>query len=390
MRAYRIDSFGSVDGVVQGSRDDPRPGTREILVRVRATSLNYRDLMVLKGGSRGPTKLGVVPLSDGAGEIAAVGDGVSRFAVGDRVIGCFHPRWFGGPIKADYLTDRLGANLDGMLAEYAVLSEEALVPLPSHLSFEEAATLPCAAVTAWVALTGHRRVTAGDTVLTLGSGGVAVFALPFAGVLGAGVIGTTSTAEKADRLKALGASEVINYSETPDWDEKAHELTDGRGVDCIVEIGGPGTIAKSLKALAVGGHVSLIGASLSPSGTMLDPLLLTGRGITVGAISVGSRADFEAMNRAIALHRSRPVIDRTFPFAEAQAAYRHFEGRGHFGKVVIWHERVGRHQGKYRRRGQLTRRAVTLLGRFNKAPVLKFAGARPRQHRMLPASHSAP
>jgi NADPH:quinone reductase-like Zn-dependent oxidoreductase len=151
------------------------------------------------------------------------------------------------------------------------------------------------------------------------------------------VIATTSTAEKAERLRALGASEVIDYTELPDWDEKARELTDGRGVDCVAEIGGPGTIAKSLKALAVGGHVSLIGASLSPAGTMLDPLLLTGRGITVGAISVGSHADFEAMNRAIELHRLRPVIDQTFPFAEAKAAYRHFEGRGHFGKVVITH-----------------------------------------------------
>jgi NADPH:quinone reductase-like Zn-dependent oxidoreductase len=337
MEAYHIDRFGSVDGIVLRSSEDPRPGPKEILMRVRASSLNYRDLMVLKGGGRGPTNLGVVPLSDGAGEVAAIGGGVTRVKLGDRVIGTFHPRWFGGPLSADYLTDRLGANLDGMLAEYAVLSEEALVPMPSHLSFEEASTLPCAAVTAWVALTRHRRVTAGDTVLTQGSGGVSVFALQFARILGAQVIATTSTAEKAERLKALGASEVINYSETPDWDEKVRELTDGRGVDRVVEIGGPGTIAKSLKALAVGGHVSLIGASLSPSGTMLDPLLLTGRGITVGSISVGSRADFEAMNRAIALHRLRPVIDRTFPFAEAKAAYRHFEGRGHFGKVVITH-----------------------------------------------------
>src|SRR6202045_3821056 len=292
MRAYRIDSFGSVDGVVLGSRDDPRPGTREILVRVHATSLNYRDLMVLKGGGRGPTKVGVTPLSDGAGEVAAVGEGVSRFAVGDRVIGCFHPRWFGGPIKPDYLTDRLGANLDGMLAEYAVFNEEAVVLPPSHLSFEEAATLPCAAVTAWVALTGHRRVTAGDTVLIQGSGGVAVFPLQFARVLGARVIATTSTAEKAGRLKALGASDVINYTETSDWDAKVLEFTDGRGADCIVELGGPGTIAMSLQALAVGGHVSLIGASLSSSGTRLDPLLLTGRGITLGSLSVGGRAGF--------------------------------------------------------------------------------------------------
>src|SRR5882724_8852261 len=166
MEAYRIDRFGSVDGIVLRSSEDPRPGPKEILMRVRATSLNYRDLMVLKGGGRGPTKHGVVPLSGGAGEVAAIGDGVTRAKVGDRVIGTFHPRWFGGPLSADYLTDRLGANLDGMLAEYAVVSEEAAVAMPSHLSFEEAATLPCAAVTAWVALTGHRRVTAGDTVLT--------------------------------------------------------------------------------------------------------------------------------------------------------------------------------------------------------------------------------
>jgi NADPH:quinone reductase-like Zn-dependent oxidoreductase len=337
MKAYRIDRFGSVGGIVRRSSEDPRPGPKEVLMRVRASSLNYRDLMVLKGGGRGPTKIGVVPLSDGAGEVAAIGEGVTRVKIGDRIAGCFHPRWFGGPIKPDYLTDRLGANLDGMLAEYAVLNEEAVVLLPSHLSFEEAATLPCAAVTAWVALTGQRRVTAGDTVLTQGSGGVAIFALQFAQVLGARVIATTSTAEKAERLKALGASEVINYSETPDWDAKVREVTDGRGVDYVVEIGGPGTIARSLKALALGGHVSLIGASLSSSGTGLDPLLLTGRGITLSSISVGSRADFEAMNRAIAMHRLRPVIDRTFPFAEAKQAYRHFEGRGHFGKVVIAH-----------------------------------------------------
>jgi len=337
MEAYRIDRFGSVDGIILRSSEDPRPGPRQVLMRVRASSLNYRDLMVLKGGGRGPTKLGVVPLSDGAGEVAAIGEGVTRVKIGDRIAGCFHPRWFGGPIKPDYLTDRLGANIDGVLAGYAIFNEEAVVPLPSHLSFEEAATLPCAAVTAWVALTGHRRVTAGDTVLTQGSGGVSVFALQFAKVLGARVIATTSTAAKAERLKAVGASEVINYTETADWDEKARELTEGRGVDCVVEIGGPGTIAMSLGALAVGGHVSLIGASLSPSGAGLDPLLLTGRGITVGSISVGSRADFETMNRAIAMHRLRPVVDRTFPFAEAKAAYRHFEGRGHFGKVVITH-----------------------------------------------------
>src|SRR3954447_18390505 len=310
MRAYCIESFGGVDGVALTSHDDPQPGTREILIRVRATSLNYRDLMVLKGGGRGPTRLGVVPLSDGAGEVVALGTGASRFAIGDRVIPCFHPRWFGGPIKADYLTDRLGANLDGMLAEYAFINEEAAVAVPGDMSFEEAATLPCAAVTAWVALTGHRRVAAGDTVLTQGTGGVSIFALQFAQLLGAQVIAITSSAAKAERLRALGASAVINYVEEPEWHEKVIELTERRGADCVVEIGGPGTLANSIKSLAVGGHISLIGSSLSRSGTMLDPLLLDGRGMTLGSISVGSRADFEAMNRALALHRLRPVIDR--------------------------------------------------------------------------------
>src|SRR5262249_20999985 len=234
-----------------------------------------------------------------AGDVEALGEGVTRVKVGDRIAGCFHARWYGGPIKPDYLTDRLGANLDGMLAEYAVLNEEALVHVPSHLSFEEAATLPCAAVTAWVALTGHRRVTAGDTVLTQGSGGVSVFALQFARILGARVIATTSSEAKADRLRELGASDVINYLETPDWDGRLRTMTDGRGGDCIVSIGGAGTIATSLSALAVGGHISLIGASLTASEAGLDPLLLTGRGITLGSISVGSRVDFEAMNRAI-------------------------------------------------------------------------------------------
>src|SRR4051812_45357887 len=321
MKAYHIDRFGSVGDIVRRSSEDPRPGLKEVLMRVHASSLNYRDLMVLKGGGRGPTKIGVVPLSDGAGEIAAIGEGVTRFKIGDRIAGCFHPRWFGGPIKPDYLTDRLGANLDGVLAEYAVFNEEAVVLLPSHLSFEEAATLPCAAVTAWVALTGHRRVTAGDTVLIQGSGGVAVFALQFAQLLGAQAIAITSSAAKAERLRALGAAAVINYVEEAEWHEKVVELTDGRGVDCIVEIGGPGTLANSIKSLAVGGHISLIGSSLSRSGTMLDPLLLGGRGLTLGSISVCSRADFEAMNRALALHRLRPGIRRGFSFEQAGEDY---------------------------------------------------------------------
>jgi NADPH:quinone reductase-like Zn-dependent oxidoreductase len=272
MQAYRIERFGSVDGLELRSSDDPRPGLREVLMRVRELAELPRP-----DGAQGRR-----PRSDQAWRDTAFRRrGRSR---SDR-------RWrdTGQSRRSDCrlfpsaVVWRAGsAPISTACWRNTRLSEEALVHVPSHLSFEEAATLPCAAVTAWAALTGHGRVTAGDAVLTQGSGGVSVFALQFARLLGARVIATTSTAEKAERLRALGASEVINYTKTPDWDAKARELTDGRGVDCVVEIGGPGTIAMSLSALAVGGHVSLIGASLTPSGTGLDPLLLTGRGITLG------------------------------------------------------------------------------------------------------------
>jgi NADPH:quinone reductase-like Zn-dependent oxidoreductase len=227
------------------------------------------------------------------------------------------------------LTDRLGANLDGMRG--------GIRGVPEHLSFEEAATLPCAGDSMGRA-NGPSPGNRGRHGLTQGSGGVAVFALQFARLLGARVIAMTSTAEKAERLKALGASDVINYSETPDWDAKARELTDGRGIDCVVGIGGPGTIAMSLAALAVGGHVSLIWREFNSIREGARSVIAD-RPITFRSIGVGSRADFEAMNRAIAMHRLHPVIDRTFPFTEAKDASRHFEGRGHFGKVVIAHAR---------------------------------------------------
>ena len=249
------------EGIVLRSSEDPRPGPNEILPRVRASSLNYRDLMVLKGGGRGPTKLGVMPLSDGAGEVAAIGEGVTLVKVGDRVIGTFHPRWFGGPLSADYLTDRPGANLDGMLAEYAVLSEEALVPVPSHLSFEEAATLPCAGSDRLGRTGGPSSGDRRRHRLDAGFGRC----LGFCAAICPG-LGCPSDRDDLDRRKGRAAQGAgclrgDHYTETPDWDVKARELTDGRGVDCVVEIGGPGTIAKSLKALAVGGHLSLIGAS---------------------------------------------------------------------------------------------------------------------------------
>lgn len=334
MKTYHLEHFRGVDGLVLRSHDDPAPGPREVVVRVRANSLNYRDLMVVNSRYHISPKPGLIPVSDGAGEVFAAGNGVTRVKVGDRVAGIFHQRWIGGRLTAECRGSDLGGGIDGMLTEYAVLNEEGVVRLPPRLSFEEAATLPCAAVTAWASLTGQIPVTPGDTVLTLGSGGVSVFALQFAKLCGARVISTTSSGKKAERLKTLGADEVINYKETPDWDQAVREFTGGRGVDCVVEVGGPGTLAKSIKATAVGGYIALIGI-VAGVGQMLDPRALRGTGITVKSITVGSRRSFEAMNRAIDLHRLRPVIDRVFPFAEAKEAYRYLESQKHFGKVVI-------------------------------------------------------
>ena len=308
------------EGIVLRSSEDPRPGPNEILPRVRASSLNYRDLMVLKGGGRGPTKLGVMPLSDGAGEVAAIGEGVTLVKVGDRVIGTFHPRWFGGPLSADYLTDRPGANLDGMLAEYAVLSEEALVPVPSHLSFEEAATLPLRRSDRLGRTGGPSSVDRRRHRLDAGFGRC----LGFCAAICPG-LGCPSDRDDLDRRKGraaqragcLGGDQLHRDAglgregaRVDRWPRRRLRRRDRWA----------GNDREIAEGLAVGGHLSLIGASLSPSGAMLDPLLLTGRGITVGVINVGSRADFEAMNRTIAQHRLRPVIDRTFPFAEANAA----------------------------------------------------------------------
>lgn len=334
MKTWQIAKFGDIDGLELVTRPDPEPGPDEVVVRVRANSLNYRDLMVVTGRYRASPKPGLVPLSDGAGEVAAVGSRVRRFKVGDRVAAIFHQRWIGGRLRTEYTGSDLGGSIDGMLSECVLLNADGLLHIPEHLSFEEAATLPCAAVTAWAALTGPIPVTPGDTVLTLGSGGVSVFALQLAKLYGARVISTTSSEEKAERLKALGADAVIDYKRTPDWDKVVSELTGGRGVDYVVEVGGPGTLPRSIKATALGGHITLIGI-IAGTGQMLDPLSLRGKGLTLRSITVGSRQSFEAMNRAIGLHKLRPVIDRSFAFADAKQAFRHLEGQKHFGKVVI-------------------------------------------------------
>lgn len=335
MKLYRLTGPG-IENLALVEEPPPSPGPGQALVRVRASSLNYRDLMTVSGRyARGAPMANLVPLSDGAGEVVEVGAGVTRVAPGDRVAGIFMQRWIGGGITPEAGASALGGAIHGMMAEYVALDAEGLVKIPAHLSFEEAATLPCAAVTAWHALVEHARVKAGDVVLVQGTGGVSIFALQFARLLGARVIATSSSDEKLAHARALGASDGINYRRTPEWQDAALELTGGLGVDEIVEVGGAGTFARSLGAVRLGGCISLIGvltgaAEVNPTGIMRKSLSVRG-------IYVGSREMFEAMNRAIALHALRPVIDRVFDFAEAQEAFLHMQGAGHFGKIVLRH-----------------------------------------------------
>ncbi len=334
MRAYRLQAAG-IDGLAEVELPMPKPGPRQVLVKVAACSLNFRDLAIALGTYRMPTKPDLVPLSDGAGEVVEVGPGVTRVKAGDRVAGCFFQRWFGGPPAADTHVSALGGGLDGMLAQYVVLEQDGVVALPAHLTFEEAATLPCAAVTAWHALAEHARIVAGETVLVQGTGGVSIFALQLARLMGARVIVTSSSDEKLARAKALGATHGVNYKATPEWDKAVVELTGG-GVDHVVEVGGPGTLARSLRAIRVGGKITLIG--VLSGAAEINPMLIFSRRANVQGISVGSTQMFEAMNRAIAASGLKPIIDKVFAFGEAPAAYRHLQSAQHFGKVVI---RVG-------------------------------------------------
>lgn len=335
MKLYRLHQPG-IDALTLTEEDAPRPGPGQALVRVHATSLNFRDLMTVSGRyARGAPQPGLVPLSDGAGEVIEVGPGVTRVAAGDRVAGIFMQRWIAGRITPEASASALGGAVHGMMAEYVALEAEGLVHIPPHLTYEEAATLPCAAVTAWHALAEHARTRAGETVLVQGTGGVSIFALQFARLFGARVIATSSSDDKLARALALGASDGINYRTAPEWQDAAVSLTDGAGVDEIVEVGGAGTFARSLAAVRLGGSISLIGvltgaAEVNPTGIMRKSLSVRG-------IYVGSREMFEDMNRAIAAHRLRPVIDRVFPFADAKAAFRHMEGASHFGKIVLRH-----------------------------------------------------
>jgi NADPH:quinone reductase-like Zn-dependent oxidoreductase len=332
MKAYELRGFG-YENLALGERPEPRPGHGQAVVRMRAVSLNYRDLLVLKGLYSRRLNFPLVPCSDGAGEVVAVGEGVARVKPGDRVAGIFMQGWLAGKLTEAHTRTALGGAIDGMLAEQVVLDQEGLVRIPDHLSFEEAATLPCAAVTAWHGLMSDDGLRPGGTVLTMGSGGVSIFALQFARLAGAQVIATSSSNEKLARLRDLGASGGINYKETPDWDGPAREFAGGAGVDHVVEVGGAGTLPRSLKAVRTDGHISLIGI-LTGQGDV-NPILILMKNVRVQGIFVGSREMFETMNRAIAAAKLRPVVDRVFGFGQGVEALHYLESGAHFGKVVI-------------------------------------------------------
>jgi NADPH:quinone reductase-like Zn-dependent oxidoreductase len=333
VQAYEVTNTSGLDGLVLNhDRAEPEPGPGQVLVRVRAAALNARDHGVTKG-IYGYTRFPVIPLSDGAGEVLAAGPGVTGFKAGDRVASTFFQTWTGGRIPPDASRNSLGGMLDGMLAELVVLPQTGLIRIPDHLSFEEAATLPCAAVTAWNALVETGGLKAGESVLILGTGGVSCFAVQFAKLHRAHVLLTSSSDAKLEKGKALGADVTINYKTAPDWEQEVLKATGGLGVDHVVEVGGANTLEKSMAAVRPGGTISIIG-SLAGTG-QINPRMINRKAITLRGIHVGSRDMFAAMNRAIAETRLRPVIDRVFPFADAKAAFAYQESGGHFGKIVI-------------------------------------------------------
>jgi NADPH:quinone reductase-like Zn-dependent oxidoreductase len=334
MKAYEVQTFG-IDNLALVEREVPEPGPNEVLVRFHAASLNYRDVMVVEGQYNPRMKLPAIPFSDGAGEVAAVGTGVTRWKVGDRVTPIFVQRWIEGPVDLQKSRTALGAGAqwDGVLREYGAFDEQSLVRIPDHLSYEEAATLPCTGVTAWHALVESGGLKAGDTVLTLGTGGVSVFAIQIAKLFGARVIATTGSEEKVNKLGELGADEVINYRTREDWDAAVNELTGKVGVDHVVEVGGGGTLARSINAVRIGGHIALIGALERAGEFSYVPIFM--KLIRMQGIFVGSRQMFEDLNRAITVNRMKPVIDRTFEFGEVRDALRYMQSGRHFGKIVV-------------------------------------------------------
>lgn len=345
MRAYQFSSsaplegvYGAAIGIEQVERDAGQPGPGAVQVAVKANALNFVDLITLQGAF--PVD-GRIPLLDGAGEVIAVGDGVTRFAAGDRVVANPHANWLAGPPTPDTTGLVLGIMADGMLAETVTLAENMLVHLPNAISFAQGASLPCAGLSAWSSLAGgpsRYSVAPGSTVLTQGTGGVSLFAVQFAKAMGCRVIATTSTAAKAERLKALGADHVINYNERPDWGVAVLELTGGIGADLVVEVGGPNTLPQSIIAAKVGGRIAMVGI-VGGMGSIdfMQMLPINHKVLTLYANGMGNRQDLVDMLRFVEANAIEPVIDSTFTFDQAADAYRHFTSRGHIGKVLITH-----------------------------------------------------
>ena len=332
MKVASLKKPGGLQNIEIGTRDDPKPGPGEVLMRVKATSLNYHDFVVAQGGI--PTPDGRILMSDGAGEVVEVGEGVTRFKKGDKVLSLFFPGWRDGPPELDKMLAVPGDRIDGFSAELVAVQAEGLTRMPEGYSFAEAATLPCAALTAWRGLMVENKIKPGDWVLTQGTGGVSIFALQFAKAAGANVISTSSSQEKLDRLKDLGADHVINYKETPKWGAKAKALTGGRGVDEVIEIGGPGTMAESIAACRIGGHISLIGVLTGISGEVPTAALFSSN-ITVSGITVGARQHQEDMIAAIEASGIKPVISDHFPLDKLADAFAHQASQKHFGKIVV-------------------------------------------------------
>ncbi|MBP0453219.1 NAD(P)-dependent alcohol dehydrogenase [Kitasatospora sp. RG8] len=335
MRSYRLDKPGHPDGLVLHQGEPPAPGATEVLVKVHAASLNRRDALILSGRYPLPARPGVVALSDGAGEVVATGAAVTRFRTGDHVTGSYFPRWTDGRLRPD-LADQLGCTVDGLLTEYAVLDEQALAALPAGLGWAEAASLTCAGVAAWRALTGGGPLLAGQTVLTLGSGDVSLFATQFAKVHGCRVIAVSGSDAGAERLAAVGADHVIDRRRTPEWSGEVRRLTGGAGADLVVETHGPATIEQSVRATALYGQIVLLWVvGDRPAALRITDEAYAGSLATIRREFVGSRSDLEAVIRAVDVHGLRPVVGREFGFDEVPEAYRHFLDRGTVGKTVI-------------------------------------------------------
>ena len=337
MRVFQIEGGWGIDHLVLSSRPDPRPGPGEVLLRMKAASLNYRDLVVPdRGYGQYTGTLPLIPVSDGVGEVVEVGAGVTRVAVGDRVCPSFLQRWVGGELNLERISGSLGGPIDGVMADLMVLPEAGVCHVPAHLSDAQAATLPCAALTAWSALVTEGRLRAGDRLLVQGTGGVALFALQFAKMAGAHVTVISSSDEKLARARALGADAGINYVTEPEWARASRAITGGAGFDHILELGGEKTLPQSLRCIRPGGTVSMIG--VLSGGTMSASLgLIVTRQVRLQGITVGSRDGFEAMLRAIGQHRLEPVVDRVFAFDELKAAMAYLKSGAHFGKVCLRH-----------------------------------------------------